>query len=328
VGRRFQELAAVARSEEKHYERRAADAVGHALGRTLRRFATEPGGDDSLDYIDDLGEVYEMKLVTPQEYEALRGARGRWYPSGKLSMRWSFLILAPTMDDKFRPMPDFPDDDPTTIAGIEADGSFRVTRRAEREAEWQRQYAGGPLQIPRIGRREARILEEQLIVLEQGGITEARGAVPRTEGERTALAEIRRLTHGAVCMADSAPAGGGGIHIGVGWGSTRSGDPNVLAFRIQAWLDSPLGANLAHSLCQPRFKRRHGVLTFNSSEPEYWSAMESGVAFVPTTDLSLPPEIDTVWCLIGRVLLRFDPGLSWRAFETEPDISPAPRPAA
>lgn len=328
MGRGSQGPAAVASNEENHDERRAADAVGRALGRTLRRFDTEPGGDDSLDYIDDLREVYEMKLVTPQEYEELRGARNRWYPSSKLTMRWSFLILAPTMDDKFRPVPDFPDDNPATIAAIEADGLFRVTRRAELEAEWQRQYAGRPLQIPRIGKREAKLLEGHLIVLEQGGITGTRGAVPRTRGERTALVEIRRLTRGAVCIADSAPPGGGGIRFRVGWGSTRSGDPNVLAFRIQAWLDSPLGANLAHSLRQPRFTRRHGVLTFNSSEPEYWSAMESGVAFIPTVGLSLPPEIDTLWCLIGRILLRFDPGLGWRAFDAEPDITPAPRTAA
>ena len=54
-------------SDEKHYERRAADAVGRALGRNLRRYEDESDGDDSLDYIDDLNEVYGMKLVTPEE---------------------------------------------------------------------------------------------------------------------------------------------------------------------------------------------------------------------------------------------------------------------
>ena len=141
-------------SGEKHYERRAADAVGRALGRALRRYETERHGDDSLDYIDDHDEVYEMKSVIPQEYEELCVQRASWYPSTRLAMHWSILILAPTMDDKFRPVPNFPDDDPSMIAEIEADGSFTVTRKAEREAEWRRRYSGGPLAVARIGKRE------------------------------------------------------------------------------------------------------------------------------------------------------------------------------
>ncbi len=93
---------------EKWYERQAADAIGRALRRELRRYELEPGGDDTLDYIDEFNEVYEMKLVTPQEYETLRAQRTRSYPSSALAMQWSILLSAPTMDDKFRPMPDFP----------------------------------------------------------------------------------------------------------------------------------------------------------------------------------------------------------------------------
>jgi hypothetical protein len=308
-------------SGEKDYERRAADAVGRALTRTLRRYEDEPGGDDSLDYIDDANEVYEMKSVTPEEYQRLRADRTRSYESSHLGMRWSFLILAPTMDDKFRPMPNFPDPDAATIASIGADGLFKMTPKSEREAEWKERYSGRPTPIARIGDREFKVLEKHLLVLERGGIDHTRGAVPRTVEERTALAEVNRLTRGAVGMAHPAPTGGAGITIRVGWGSTRAGDPNVLAFRIQAWLDSPLGANLAYSLRQPGFARRHGVLTFDSSEPEYWSAMEAGTGFVPTTDLTLPPEIDVLWCLIGRILLCYDPTLGWQSFEGVPDLT-------
>jgi hypothetical protein len=309
-------------SSEDPRERRAAEAVGRALGRTLRRYETEPGGDDSLDYIDDEDEAYEMKSVTPQEYEELRAQRSPWHGSRQLAMQWSILLLAPTMDDMFRPMPDFPDDDTATIAAIEADGAFTVTRKAEREAEWRKRYSGGHVPIARIGKREAKLLEQDLLVLEQGGITSTRGAAPRTDEERRALAAVHRLTRGAICMAHPAPPGGGGIRIRVGWGYTREGDPNVLAFRIQAWLDSPLGANLALSLRQSRFARRHGVVTFESSEPEYWTAVEAGLAFVPTVDLTLPPEIDVLWCLVGPVLLRYDREQGWRSFDAVSDMAP------
>lgn len=309
-------------SSEDHRERRAAEAVGRALGRTLRRYETDPGGDDSLDYIDDENEAYEMKSVTPREYEELRAQRSSWQASRQLAMQWSILLLAPTMDDKFRPIPDFPDDDTATVAAIEADGFFTVSRKEEREAEWRKRYSGGRVPIARIRKREAKLLEQYLLVLEQGGITGTRGALPRTEEERIALAEVHRLTGGAICMARPALPGGGGIRIRVGWGYTREGDPNVLAFRIQAWLDSPLGANLAHSLRQSRFARRHGVLTFDSSEPEYWSAAEAGLEFGPTVDLTLPPQIDVLWCLIGPVLLRYDREQGWQSFNAVSDIAP------
>ena len=97
---------------------------------------------------------------------------------------------------------------------------------------------------------------------------------------------------------------------------------------IQAWIDSPLGANLADSLRQSRFARRHGVLTFDSSEPEYSERDGTGgTQFVPTTSLTLPPEIDMLWCLIGPVVLRYD-GEGWHSLEgPQPDITPATPPA-
>ena len=300
--------------DEKWYERQAAEAVGLVVGRELRRFELERGGDDSLDYIDDLNEVYEMKSVTPEEYEELRAQRTRSYPSSVLEMHWSILLEAPTMDDKFKPMPDFPDDDPMTIAAIEADG-FKVTRKAEREAAWRERYSGRRLAVPRIGKRESKLLEQNLLVLEQGEITSTRGAMARTPEQREAIRQIHILTHAAICMARPASNGDAGITIRVGWGYERNGDPDVLAFRVQAWLDSPLGSNLAHSLGQPRFARRHGVLSFDSSEPEFWSAHESGMDFVPTGDLALPRHVDVIWCVLGRVVLRYDAEHGWQSFD-------------
>lgn len=97
-----------------------------------------------------------MKDVTSEEFRELRKRRLRWFPAAKLAMRWPVLLDAPTMDDKFRQMPRFPEDDPASIAAIEAEGFFTVTRKAEKEAEWRERYSGKKLPVPRIRDREAR----------------------------------------------------------------------------------------------------------------------------------------------------------------------------
>lgn len=167
-------------------ERRAAEVVGSASRRELRRYADEPGGDESLDYIDECDEVYEMKSVTPKEWKELRALRTRSYPSERLGMRWSVLIAMPTMEDKFRPMPEYPEDDPAEIAAIEADGVLRVKRKAEREARVARPVfrRAGACCTDREPRGEA-----------PGGIT----ASPRTRKDYQHSgcgASVRRGAHG------------------------------------------------------------------------------------------------------------------------------------
>lgn len=304
-------------ARETKGELRARQSIERALGRPLRRYEFEADGDDSLDYIDEHNEVYEMKSVTSEEFIELRKRRLRWFPSTKLAMHWSVLLEAPTMSDKFRQMPDFPDDDPEPIPTIEAEG-FTVTRKAEREAEWRERFSGRDIPIPRIGKREASELERHLLVLEHGGISNTREDEPKTPEEREARWTIRRLTHGAICIAHEPFGDGPGIEIKVGWGYPRTGDPNELAFRVQAWLDSRLGSNLWLSLRQRSFARRHGVLSFDTSEPEFWSAHEAGLAFVPTLELTLPSEVDLLWCLIGSVLLRYERGQGWQSFDVSP----------
>lgn len=295
-------------------QRRGAEAVGRVLARHLRLYECEPGGDDSVDYVDEHNEVYEMKLVTSEEFAELRKRRLRWFPSKKLAMHWSVLLEAPTMDDKFRQMPQFPDDDPDTIAA----GGVRVMRKAELEAKWRDRFSGKKLAIPRIGKRELRALELYLLVLEHGGVSNTREVELQTSEERDALWSIRRLTRGAICVAHEQLGHGPGIQIHVGWGYARSGDPNVFAFRVQAWLDSDLGSNLRLSLRQEGFTRRHGVLSFDASEPEYWSVQKAGLAFVPTLALTLPSEIDVLWCLIGSCLLRYESDQGWQSFDVAP----------
>ena len=78
------------------------------MGVTSVGMKTNLSGDDSLDYIDDLNEVYGMKLVTPEEYQELPALRTRWYASRVLAMHWSVLLEAPTMDDKSGRCPSSP----------------------------------------------------------------------------------------------------------------------------------------------------------------------------------------------------------------------------
>lgn len=150
-------------------------------------------------------------------------------------------------------------------------------------------------------------------MLEQAGITNTREAEPRTREQVRALWAIRRLTRGAICMAHEPLRRGPGIEIKVDWGFERTGDPDTFAFRVQAWLDSDQSRKLRDSLW-PEFAKRHGVLSFDSSEPEYQSTQDAGATFLPIVELDLPPEVDVLWCLVGAVLLRYERATGWTAY--------------
>jgi hypothetical protein len=299
---------------ERESEVRARRALESVLGRQLTRFRRQPEHSraETPDYTDDGNEAYEVKQVTSKEFRELNTAIRDlpFFESSALTKHWLVGISAPTMADRFRPMPDFPDDDPELIAALEADG-FKVTRKTELEAAWSKRFSGTDRQAPRITNL-APDLEPHLLVMERAGITNTREAQPMTREQQRALAWIAQSTHGAICMAHEPFDGRAGITIKFGYGYVRSG-PDTLAFRVQAFLDSEWADNLRQSLW-PEFARRHGVLVFDSSEPEYWSANEAGRAFVPTADLTLPDEIDVVWCLVGRLLLRFERGDAWQSF--------------
>ena len=306
-------------SAERPYERDAADVVGRIAGRTLRRFSAVFAGDESLDYIDELDDVYEVKRVTVEESIALDQFRARSHSRATLALRWSVLVVAPTMYDKFRPMPDHAEDDKELIALLEADGATKVTRKADRETEWEAQFSGKWIEVPWLGPEVIDELEQQFLLLEEAGIRNTREDEPWTAAAAAALRAVRRLTRGSICVAHDPGPSGPGIEISVGRGYVRTGDPNMLAFRAEAWLTSEVDAaqNLRNSLKQARFQRRHAVLCFDSSEPEYWSAQESGVAFAPSREIALPAEIDVLWCIVGSVVLRYDRD-DWQTSERPP----------
>jgi hypothetical protein len=138
------------------------------------------------------------------------------------------------MRDKFAPMPDYPEDDPALIAEFEAEG-FSVQRNEEREAQWRERFSGQRRPTPRIQDLPAK-LEPHLLVLEQGGITNTREAKPRTTEQRRALAQLRHLTHGGICIAyDVSPHAEAGIAISVSYGYVRTGRPDLRYERHGRW---------------------------------------------------------------------------------------------
>ena len=160
------------------------------------------------------------------------------------------------MGDKFAPTPDYPDPDAATIAAIEADGRFKVTPQGRaRRGVGEVRHSGKPTPIARISNREMKLLEKHLLVLEQGGIDGTRGAIPPPIEERKALAEIQRLTRGAVSPRPSRTAWRRWDHdqgrLGV---DSRGAIQMSWSFVSRLGSTRPLGANLAYSLRQPRFR--------------------------------------------------------------------------
>jgi hypothetical protein len=305
-------LTDVEQQRETESEFRARQVIENALDRRLERFRIDPGRPrPTPDYTDEYNEAFEVKCVTSPELRHLRDRvqRQRWFASTALAMHWSVAIQVPTMGDKFRPTPDFPDDDPAQIAALVAEG-FAVTPKADRETEWAMRFAGQKRSTPSVQRLPP-ALEPHLLALEHAGIRNTRGAQPQTPRERYALTQIARLTHGAICLAHVPVDGRAGIELVLGYGYARTGRPDALASRVQAWLDSELSSNLRQSLW-PEFAIRHAVLVFDPSEPEYWSAQRDPDAFVPQGELELPPEIDVLWCMVGRCLLHYESGPGWR----------------
>jgi len=48
--------------------------------------------------------------------------------------------------------------------------------------------------------------------------------------------------------------------------------------------------------------------------PKYESAQDAGATFVPALELSLPAEVDVLWCLVGSILLRYDAATGWTTY--------------
>lgn len=155
-------------------------------------------------------------------------------------------------------------------------------------------------------------VEPYLAVLERFGIRQSRSrdigtaASPNDLGAvvNARLALASRVN--GVCLgSEPTRLHPPGIDVSFSYSYVRTGSPNALVTRIQAWLNGPLSANLLASLAGATTDERHAALWL-ASDPEADSAQEQGLAFQPTADLELPEPIDVLWVFVPPVVWRYD----------------------
>lgn len=286
-----------------------------ALNLRLER-VPQRSGRPIHDYEFGLAEAtdaVEVKQVTSADFRQLAEVVGgqRPFASAVLDLRWDILIDGPTLGDRFKPMPNFPEDDERQIAALEAQG-FTAQRKADREREHLKRTKQRPPQM-RI-KDMAKKLEPHLAVLEDAGITCSRTA----EGGRPvwlALQSIADLTQGALCLGRKPLEGGSpGVVPQFSWVTVRTTDPDVLAERVELWLGTDESDNLRASLENADAVVRHAALVFDpQTEPEFRAA--SDPVFVPTRQIDLGDHIDVLWLILGGVGLRYRTEEGWDRFD-------------
>lgn len=249
-------------------------------------------------------------------------AREAGYDSAVMTQRWSVIVSEESLSERLAPVPNFPSDPPESEIANWADRGFTVVRRAEREAEWLQEHSLAPRKQLPI-KNLARDIEPHLVQLETFGIRQTRSynlpdstAADRRSAE-SALWAVWRRTNNSICMAhDVLPGESPGIDLHFSYGLVRTGDADVIAMRVQMWLDSEVSTNLIASLEGVQAEVRHAALWL-SAEGETESAREQGTDFCPTRPMRLPTPIDVLWIFIGPIVLRFDG--SWTSSALIPD---------
>jgi hypothetical protein len=260
--------------------------------------------------------VVEVKeLTSPDFRNANAAADSARFISARLNCQWTVVLNTPALSEALAPPPDFRDPTPEEVRESEARG-FHVMSAEERRREW---IAAHPVRrsVPRLkdlGRR----LEPYLLALEQHDILDTRGRSWWAHQNREvakALRYIAQRTNGAVCQGFPVLADRrGGVTVQRAWGSLRTGQPNTLVTRIEAWFEAGFGTNLIESLATETGAVRHAVLVFDSTEPEGQAAIDQGLNFCPSEALALPDVIDVLWFILGPVACRFMVGDGWTSF--------------
>jgi len=276
----------------------------------------------------DGAHIVEVKRVTSPSMRELGKATSdesrttRDLPT--LSRRWSVVLEAATNSDSLPPMPDFSEPSAAERTALEKAG-FRVTTKAEREAEFRSQHHGANMPTVRIkGLIDG--LVPHFMVLEANRITGNSYSWHhwgRDDGIAMAQRAILSLTGGALVSSFEPTEAPTGVDIHLGWGYVRTERAATIAGRIQTWLDSGLSSNLRKSLpAQMEGVTRHAVLVFDSaSEPEFGLA-SSDASFVPTGPLALPAEVDILWAVFGERALCFSTHAGWSS-RPIPSTTPA-----
>jgi len=236
-----------------------------------------------VDYCSaDGAHGFEMKRVVEQDFVrvAIQVEQEPFYESTLLTQRWDVIIEAPTHEH---------------LGG-----------------RWRRE------DLPPV-RGLGATIEADLAVLEAVGITNTDGEPPLDDFEEYAriMAALRRVqaaTHYSLCMSRTAIERAGetpGVALIFSYGYARRG-ADAFARRVQAWvdLDESKWRNVVASLANGGWDSRHGVLIFDHSEPDFWTAEEQGTEFVPSFPIALADPIE-LWCIVGRVVLHQDLTPAW-----------------
>lgn len=267
----------------------------------------------------DGAHLAEVKRVTSSSLRELSHATSDNAKTtrdvAELTRRWMVALDATINSDSLPPMPKFAGPVAAERVAWESEG-FTVATRAEREAEFRKQHPGPKKETVRVNG----LIDDLIPYLKVLEVNRSPGDSYswrhwfKTDEVSIAQRAILARTgggHVSSFVVTEAPAG---IDILLGWGYTRTERPNTIAGRVQTWLDSGLSTNLRDSLRPAGVDvTRHAVLVFDAlSEPEFELA-STDPSFVPTANLNLPPEVDTIWAVFGERALAYSAGAGWAA---------------
>lgn len=296
--------------------------IAAQLGRPIARVheRSDDGPTHDLETSDGQAPsvAIEVKELVPPEFLAINaqvnGDSG--LDSKILTKRWGVVVTEEALSARLAPMPRFPDDLPPDENDSLSYG-FATVPKAEREEQWRKRHTLAERPHLRI-RNMAKDMEPDLATLERFGINGTRapnlGAIPGSHrAVSEALWRIKSRTHDSICMARDVFAGEqAGIDLNFGYGAVRTGRADVVAERVQMWLDSEQSANLVSSIRTAGADQGHGALWL-STEEEAQSASEQGLDFCPRLSIALPDGVDALWIFVGPLALRYDG--SWTVTE-------------
>jgi hypothetical protein len=300
---------------ESPSEAEARSEIEAYYGQTLDRVQPDnrPSPDYALRVSGSPPAGFEVKELTSHDYQQLHAAMDK-QPTHMdvptLLRRWDVMLEAKPWSERLVAVPDFPEDDEEQIS-FWAENGFVVQRRVDRVREWK-QTQGARHAPVRLKNLIADLIDP-LRALEENQIFATRGADPETMEARRALQYVAARTNNAICLGHKPHPEKGwpsGVHIVSGWGAERTENPNTLAERVQAWLDSELSSNMINSLARDEYGERHGVLVFDPMEPEMETARRNPEGYLPTDPVDLPAPLTHIWCILGPVVLRYS-SLGW-----------------
>lgn len=301
----------------------AQKLLAHALAATFERIPESDRPEADLRSAD-WAHVAEVKRITSGSLRKLSADMDRYETDREvpeLIRHWLVALEAKTNSDSLPPMPRFAEPSPEARADYEAAGLI-VQSTADREAEFRANHPGPWESPPKVKGLIDRLVPHFKVLEAHGVAEDSRRWAPwlKSDPVSTAQVEILRAIRGGTVSSSVPESYPTGISLMLGWGYARTERAETIAGRVQTWLDgSPEIQNLRASLRRvPPKSHRHGVLVFDPvSEPEFEAIVQSDRA-LPTSELHLPPEVDTLWAVFGDRGLSCNEDRGWRSHTIEP----------